>query len=237
MNRIQDEPAVVLHTRAYRETSLIVQFLTEGHGRIAAVAKGVRGRKRGHSLQPFHLGRLSCAGRGGLVSLHRFDLGEGRWFTGNGIALASYVAELVMRLTKEWEPSPRLFAGAAGALGQLAAGGSAAELEACLRRFEKLLLEEVGYGLDFGRDAETGASLDAGARYRLEPEVGFVAASSGEGYGGGTLLAIDQGRFDAPPARRTAKAIFRRLLAAHLGPAPLLSRQLYRRAAAGDVAS
>ena len=56
MNRIQDEQAIVLHTRAYRESSLIVQFLTASHGRIAAVARGVRrvGRNRGGiSLQPF----------------------------------------------------------------------------------------------------------------------------------------------------------------------------------------
>ena len=124
MNRIQDEPAIVLHARPYRESSLIVQFLTQGHGRVAAIAKGVRTSRRGHSLHPFHQGLLSCAGRGALASLHRFDLGEGRWFTGNGIALASYVAELVMRLTKEWSPSPRLFTGVAEALGELAAKGS-----------------------------------------------------------------------------------------------------------------
>lgn len=231
MNRIQDEPAIVLHARPYRESSLIVQFLTQGHGRVAAVAKGVRGRKRGHSLQPFHQGLLSCAARGGLASLHRFDLDEGRWFAGNGIALASYVAELVVRLTKEWSPSPRLFTGVAEALGELAAKGPQVDAEACLRRFEKLLLEEIGYGLDFARDAETGAGLDAAVWYRLAPESGFVAGPPGDGYSGEALLAIDQGRFDGPAARRAAKSIFRHLLASHLGPAPLLSRQLYRPAA------
>ena len=228
MNRIQDERAIVLHSRPYRESSLIVQFLTEGHGRIAAVAKGVRGRKRGHSLHPFYQGLLSCAGRSALVSLHRFDLDEGRWFTGNDIALASYVAELVMRLTKEWEPSPRLFAGVAEALGQLAADGSPVAAQTCLRRFEKLLLEELGYGLDFARDAGTGGGLDATAWYQLVPESGFVAGPAGEGYSGEALLDIDQGCFAAPAVRRAAKAIFRGLLASHLGPAPLLSRRLYR---------
>ena len=229
MNRIQDESAIVLHTRAYRETSLIVQFLTARHGRIAAVAKGVRGRRRGHSLQPFHQGLLNCSGRGALASLHRFELVESRWFTGNGVALASYVAELVMRLTKEWAPAPRLFDGVAWALERLGAANGATEVECCLRRFEKLLLEELGYGLDFSRDAGAGAALEPAARYELLPESGFVRAAAEQGYSGEALLAIAEERFDGAETRRAAKSIFRALLAAHLGPAPLLSRQLYRR--------
>ena len=229
MNRIQDESAIVLHTRAYRESSLIVQFLTARHGRIAAVAKGVRGRRRGHGLQPFYQGLLNCSGRGALASLHRFELAESRWFTGNGLALASYVGELVMRLTKEWEPAPRLFDGVAWALERLGAVNSAAEAECCLRRFEKLLLEELGYGLDFSRDAGDGAALQPDGRYELLPESGFVCAAGEQGYSGEALLAIAEERFDGAPARRAAKSIFRALLAPHLGPAPLLSRQLYRR--------
>ena len=238
MNRIQDEPAIVLHHRAYRETSLIVQFLTARHGRLAAVAKGVRGRKRGHSLHPFYQGLLSCSGRSALASLRRFELVESRWFAGNGVALASYVAELVMRLTKEWEPAPRIFAGVAWALGQLAAVESAEQAECCLRRFEKLLLEELGYGLDFSRDA-AGAEVAPEGRYELLPESGFVRASDDQGHSGAALLGIAAERFDGLEARRAAKSIFRALLGLHLGPAPLLSRRLYRHAGstAGDGAS
>ena len=228
MNRVQDEPAIVLHHRAYRETSLIVQFMTARHGRLAAVAKGVRGRRRGHSLQPFYQGLLSCSGRGALASLHRFEPVQSRWFTGNGVALASYVAELVMRLTKEWEPAPRLFDGVAWALGELAAVESAASVECCLRRFEKLLLEELGYGLDFSRDAAAGAKLTPDGRYELLPESGFARASGDRGHSGEALLAIADERFDGLETRQAAKSIFRALLAPHLGPEPLLSRRLYR---------
>ena len=42
MSRIQLEPAYILHSRAFRETSLIVEALTREHGRIAVVARGVK---------------------------------------------------------------------------------------------------------------------------------------------------------------------------------------------------
>ena len=37
-----NQPAFVLHTYAYRETSLIVETLTQHFGRIALIAKGAR---------------------------------------------------------------------------------------------------------------------------------------------------------------------------------------------------
>lgn len=234
MHRIQDENAIVLHSRPYRESSLIVQFLTAGHGRICAVAKGARRGKRAHGLQPFHQGALNCAGKGALVSMHRFELIRGCWFTGNQLALASYVVELVVRLTREWEAAPRLFEGLAWALDRLAEGGDLQAAEICLRQFEKLLLEELGYGLDFSRNAETGEALNPQSRYDLAPETGFVPNVAGRGYGGEVLLAIAQGDFAAQETRRVAKRLFRTLLASHLGSAPLLSRQLYRRPAASD---
>ncbi|HNG48185.1 MAG TPA: recombination protein O N-terminal domain-containing protein, partial [Plasticicumulans sp.] len=44
------EPAWVLHTRPYRDTSLLLELLTLTRGRVGAVARGARGprsRSRG----------------------------------------------------------------------------------------------------------------------------------------------------------------------------------------------
>src|SRR3546814_8782098 len=38
--------AYVLHARAWRETSLLLELLTEHHGRIGLVARGVQGPKK-----------------------------------------------------------------------------------------------------------------------------------------------------------------------------------------------
>src|SRR3546814_1862510 len=44
--RYDAEPAYVLHARAWRETSLLLELLTEHHGRIGLVARGVQGPKK-----------------------------------------------------------------------------------------------------------------------------------------------------------------------------------------------
>ncbi|TDJ31914.1 MAG: DNA repair protein RecO, partial [Gammaproteobacteria bacterium] len=43
--RVSLEPGWVLHTRPYRETSMLVEAFTRGHGRIGLVARGARGAK------------------------------------------------------------------------------------------------------------------------------------------------------------------------------------------------
>ncbi len=223
-----DQPAIVLHVRGYRETSLLVNLLTRDHGRMAAVARGGRNAKRRHGLQPFYEGSVSWRGRGSLMTLTRYDVVATRWLTGNALASAYYVVELVMRLTREWEPHERLFAGVQWALRRIGEGGANVEIASGLRQFEKLLLDELGYGLDFTRNAGTGASVDGAARYRLEPESGFVDTDANNGYRGQTLIDIDRANYADPETRRVARRIFRDLIAIHLGPVPLVSRRLLR---------
>ena len=64
MARIEDEPALVLHTRPYRETSVLVDLLTARHGRVAAVLKGGR-----HRLPVFSTFRATWYGGRELVTL------------------------------------------------------------------------------------------------------------------------------------------------------------------------
>ena len=66
--RRDDQPAFVLHSYPYRETSLIVETLTHDYGRVAMVARGAR-RPRAELrgvLQSFQPLSLSWAGTGEL---------------------------------------------------------------------------------------------------------------------------------------------------------------------------
>ncbi len=229
-----DQPAVVLHARAYRESSLLVNLFTRDHGRVAVVARGRRNAKRGHGLLPFYEGSVSWRGRGSLMTLTRYDVAEGRWLTGDAVASAYYVAELLMRLTREWEPHGRLFAGVRWVLQRIGEEEAGIDIASSLRQFEKLLLDELGYGYDFTRDAASGAAIDASAWYRLEVENGFVRATDNEGFRGRTLIDITQADYTDPETRKAARRLFRAALAAHLGPAPLVSRRLLQGASSRD---
>jgi DNA repair protein RecO (recombination protein O) len=218
MSRVVDQPGIVLHTRPYRESSLLLTLLTLDHGVVSLVGRGVRGGSRGRALQPFTLLRVGWSGRSSLGTLGGFETDRQFWFQGKVLASAFYLTELISRLLEEREPHPRLFAGMRWALEHLDSGPSPV-----LRRFEKLLLEELGYGLDLERDLN-GEPLVAGRSYRLVPDYGFEAAF--EGVDGRILLEIGRDAFADPGVRRAARQIFAEALAVHLGPRPLVSRAL-----------
>ena len=57
--RVNLQPAYILHSRPYRDSSLLLEALTAEQGRISLVARGARRRSRGGSagalLQPLPL--------------------------------------------------------------------------------------------------------------------------------------------------------------------------------------
>ena len=70
--RVDSQPAFVLHTRAWRETSVIVELLTRDHGRVGVVARGLIGPKRHPlraALQPLQYIRIDYLPRGELARL------------------------------------------------------------------------------------------------------------------------------------------------------------------------
>mgnify|MGYP000668136443 CR=1 FL=1 len=47
--RVSLQPAFVLHSRPYRDTSLLLEVFTAEYGRLSLVGKGARRRARGGS--------------------------------------------------------------------------------------------------------------------------------------------------------------------------------------------
>lgn len=232
MTRVSGERALVIHARPYRETSAIVSLLTPGHGRVAVVARGVRGSKRGNVLQPFNRVQVSWTGRGSMYTLTGCDLIRHAWLSGNSLAAGFYVLELLSRLLPEHETMPSVYAASCWALEHLETGQPPADV--VLREFEKLLLEELGYGLDFSRDADSGEPVVADRHYALHLDSGFVAIEgAGRGYPGAALLEIAAAGYVTREARVAAKKIFRQALQPLLGNRPLASRRLLTRRRAG----
>lgn len=147
--RILDARGYVLHASPWRETSLIVQAFTRDHGCVALVAKGA---KRPYSvLRPVLVGFqplwLSWSGAAEVHTLTRAESGPVRLLDGRAMMSGWYMNELILRLLAREDPHPGIFDAYEAALDVLAdaRGRSHAVV---LRRFEWLLLEQAGYGLD-----------------------------------------------------------------------------------------
>ena len=63
--RVELEPGFILHSRSYRETSVILEVFTQGFGRDGLVARGARRPRSAMRglLNPFQPLRLSWSGR------------------------------------------------------------------------------------------------------------------------------------------------------------------------------
>jgi DNA repair protein RecO (recombination protein O) len=215
--RVEFQPAFVLHVRAWRETSGIVELLTGDHGRVGLVARGMR-RPRGalrSLLQPFHPVAVSWSGRGGgLMNLRAAEsMGPAVSLQGAALMSAFYLNELLLRFLHHADPHPQLFAAYGAALAGLARDAGP---EPVLRRFELNLLSETGYGLNLDHDAVTGAPLDPDGRYRYVLDQGPVAsdalAKDEPLFAGADLLAIGQGDFAGAERLHCARRLLRAVL-------------------------
>lgn len=218
--------AYLLHTRPYRESSLLAELLVAELGRVGVIMRGAR-RGRQSNSQLFQPLLVTLAGNGELKTLKAVEpAGSLLMLTGNALFSGFYLNELLVRLSPRDLALPEVFAAYALALGELA---ETQDVEPLLRRFEKTLLDALGYGFAFELDGESGEPVQVGATYAFYPELGFRRESARAGivFSGQVLLELAAGRYDAPEARQAAKRIMRQALARQLGDRPLKSRELF----------
>lgn len=260
------EQGFVLHTIAWRETSLVVELFTRDHGRVAVLAKGAR-RPRS-TLRPvllqFQPIDLAFSGRNELKTLVRAEWRGGVPLPqGDDLLVAFYLNELLMRLLPREDPHPRLFDGYLRTLRALGGeddgpgadaegddgrndgrndgrdggqeggqeGGHDGGRERVLRRFEWLLLQEIGYAPDLTRDRD-GRPIDEAGLYRMVAGqwLGVADAapqsSRADVYSGAALREIASGRYDGPGVLGQAKRLSRQVLGEHLEGATLFTRRI-----------
>jgi DNA repair protein RecO (recombination protein O) len=218
--RIDQQPAYILHARAYRETSLLLEVFTRDHGRIGVVARGVR-RERSRIprgvLQPLQPLLVDWSATGDLGTLIGADAASMPFvLSGEALLAAIYLNELVLRLSGRGDPHPAAFGAYADCLARLASGVG---IGWSLRRFERDLFADLGYALLLDRSV-TGAAIDAQADYGYDAEAGPVewrAGSRLQRINGAALLALD--RDEAPGADHLAqlRRLMRSLIRHHLG--------------------
>jgi DNA repair protein RecO (recombination protein O) len=228
--RIDGACAFLLHAHPYSETSLVLDVFSREHGRLAILARGARRPRsalRG-VLIGFQLLELGWFGGGEVKTMAKAEwCGGAPLLQGRCLLLGYYLNELLLKLLPREDAHPALFDSYAEAVGALANGAADAPE---LRRFEKVLLKEIGYGLTFGHDAN-GAPVQPEQHYSHFVERGLVAVESEKSGGlmlvGKTLLDMDADDYRDPRTLAESKLLMRQLVAHQLGGQVLQSRRVF----------
>lgn len=229
-------PAFVLHTRAFRDTSLIVDLLTPTSGLISVVAKGARSGKHKRALllqafRPLHVGWI---GRGELPTLTSAEevAGSGPVATdalrGTALACGYYLNELALHLLPRQEPAPHLFACYWPTLANLV---DPDQRDQALRCYEMTLLWQIGYAPVLNRDIDSGATIEPQHFYHYRIPDGPVLATASQHshrFSGRTLLDLQALDFSHRDTLREARDLTRRLIHHHLDGRELQSRKMFR---------
>jgi DNA repair protein RecO (recombination protein O) len=222
----------VLHQRPYRNTSQLLDCLTETHGRVALVAQGTKrglGLKRA-LLQPFAPLVLSWLRRGELGRLTHVEAqGPSHDLVAHHLLAGFYASELVLRLLARGDPNSEVFSCYSRCLAELGAGAHVART---LRLFELELLRALGYGLELEVDTDTGEPLRVDAHYLFElergPRIARRSSEDDEVYSGHELMAMHEQTLHDDASLRAAQRLLGRVLNAYLGERPLQSRKVLK---------
>jgi DNA repair protein RecO (recombination protein O) len=230
--RVDQQPAFVLHTYPWRETSLIVETFSRDHGRVAMVAKGARrplSALRG-VLMAFQPLLIDWSGGGEVKTLVRAEWRGGQpLLTGRALMCGYYLNELMVRLTAREDAHPALFEAYADAIATLGRDAMPAPV---LRRFELALLRELGYGVGLASEGDSGAPVDPLSDYvyiiergpvKLPGDAGELPALSGR-----TLLDMAQDDFSRSETLAQSKNLLRMLINHYLGGQTLQSRRVLK---------
>ncbi|RKS85292.1 DNA replication and repair protein RecO [Orbus hercynius] len=221
--------AFVLHNRAYSETSLLVDLFIESKGKVTTIAKGAR-RKRSSLkgiLQPFTPLIIQYSGNGEVKTLGQVEaMSLSLPLLGYGLYSGFYLNELLHRVLVSELDTTELFQAYLESLQQLA---KRIEPEKVLRQFEFILLEFLGYRVDFEHCSATGDDIVDEMYYLYQSEQGFISSlmQNSNSYLGKELRAFAAKNFDDLRCLKAAKRFTRQALKPYVGSKPFKSRELF----------
>jgi DNA repair protein RecO (recombination protein O) len=217
--------AFIIHHRPYRNNSVLLDFFTEQEGRVTAVARGVKLKKKSAPalLQPFHALWVSFVGRGEVRTVAQLESAGlcADWLSGEALFAGFYVNELIYRLFEPFEAVPELFSQYGYTIQQLLNP----PYLAALRYFEKKCLEVLGFALPLSFDAEKMTPIDPEKYYRYEPASGFFEHDSG--YCGAELIALDNNCLETPQELNSARRLLQLAISEQCGMTTMRSRELF----------
>lgn len=235
MVAMEQQPAYVLHSRPWRETSVIADLLTLHSGRVAVIIKGAR-KAHGKQpalralVQPFTPLMVAFTGRAELRTATSLDAaGPPLSLQGKHLYSGFYANELLLKLLAADDAHPVLFAYYQTLLENLSTNNT---LELSLRAFEVHLMDELGYHVALDTELHSQIPVVPEHYYRLLPLQGFCRVENQHADAqlvpGQVLLELAAGRYNEPKCLKYAKYIARANIDQLLGGKPLHSRTLFQ---------
>ena len=229
------QPAVVLHKRPYKETSYIIDFFTREFGRVSAVANGIRRPKSPlrETFSPFSVLLITCGGKNNLKKLFDSEVRyRPDYISNKTYSCLIYLNELIMAFLHKEDPHLNLFDNYVHICKYMPQIEVQAEIEKYLRRFELTLLQEIGYGIDLEKDADSGEELNSNLFYEFNPMAGFInrdhlKSINDQNFKGEDIINFSKGIFDSNRTRKTAKQITRKAIDFHLDGKEIKSRDFF----------
>ncbi len=190
------DEGVLLSMRPHGESAAIIEVLTVLHGRHAGVVRGGASRKMAATLQPGTGLQLEWRARlDDHIGTFTVEPTRSRaHLLADRLALAGLmsICALLRIALPEREPHPVLWSATIGLMDRLGAEG----WTSAYLRWELVLLEELGFGLDLSSCAVTGAT--EGLAF-VSPKTGRAVTAAGAGDWADRLLPLPEGMTMAAP--------------------------------------
>ena len=219
----------LIHHRKYRERSHIVHLFTQEHGRI----DGILRQMPPPQYQPI---QLQASGKSELKNFTKLEIvNQPIFFFGDAFFSGFYLNELLLRLCPLEVEMPQTYLQYGVTLTQLQQLNSQSDpntfLKQILRQFEHVLLEELGYAIDFSVDANQ-AEINPLQHYYFQLNDGFFPAiketrATVTGQQILTMLQYETGGDFQSEQLQLLTKLYRQVITALLGDRPLKSRQLW----------
>ncbi|ENU92194.1 DNA repair protein RecO [Acinetobacter vivianii] len=219
----------LIHHRKYREKSHIVHLFTQEYGRVDGILRQIPPPQ----YQPIC---LQATGKSELKNFTKLEiLNQPVFFHGDAFFAGFYLNEIVLRLCPLEEALPQTFEQYQLTLLQLQQLASHEQsslfLRQILRQFEHVLLQELGYAIDFSVDANQQDILPL-RHYQFQLNDGFLpVAQASRSTLSGALIASMQNHEDGQDFSheqlQLLGKLYRQMISSLLGDRPLKSRQLW----------
>lgn len=235
--RVDQQLGYVIHTRPFRDTSLLVDCYTQNYGRLRLVAKGARSPKHRQRvlLQPFQLLTMDWQGRGDLKTLTGVDASQPSVKLKDDYLYSGlYINELLLHLMPTEDGTDDLFDDYQALLQLLE---QRVPLQPLLRHFEINFLQSLGYGIDFSFDSHSQEPIVKEKDYVYYIGQGFIDAKTMEShnallFNGAVLQQIARHDFSNSEVLKQAKQLTRLSIDFLLEGKVLKSREFFKQVAA-----